>query len=133
MSRIGPALAVACLALGACASPGVPAVPPNSQVVDIQTKRFGGALHVEPFAIVFSRGRGPAQTVRVWQKGYFGRYNATNLCSGISVHLKGYVDHAGSLWQVKIRHNSRAEECTVVFTGSGAHRGKKALHISIFR
>lgn len=132
MSRLAAALAVACLAFSACAVPAGPSVPPASQAASARISPLGGRLHVEPFAIVFSRDKGPAQTVRVWQKNYFGRYDATNLCAGVTVTLKGVLEKVGSIWDVALRRHSRPETCSIVFTGTGS-RGKNSLHVSILR
>ncbi len=132
MSRLAAALAVACLASSGCAAPVGPSVPPESQAVGTGISPLGSRLHIEPFAIVFSRDKGPAQSVRVWQKNYFGRYNATNLCAGVSVTLKGFLEKVGSIWDVDLRRHSRPETCSIVFTGEGP-RGKNSLHVSILR
>jgi hypothetical protein len=134
MSRLAPALAVVCLALAACASPASSVLPSGPHTASTRTAPFGGSLHIEPFQIVFSRDKGPAQTVRVWQHGFFGRYTASNLCTGIDVSLKQYVEHVGSIWEVQVKHHRGGpENCAIVFSGTGGHRGKNSLYVSILR
>ncbi len=134
LSKIATALAVALLALtAACAAPG--AAPPLagtsvSQGVDAG---FTRVLHVEPFEIVYSRRKkGPAQPVRVWQKGFNGIYVVNNYCAGVTVSLQKYTDHNASIWNVRAK-TARPQDCFVTFVGSGGPRGTNSLHIKMLR
>lgn len=134
MSKLATALAVALLALtAACAAPG--SAPPLagtsvSQGVDAG---FTRVLHIEPFEIIYSRRKkGPAQAVRVWQKGYAGSYTENNQCANVTVTLEKYTDRNASIWNVRAK-TTRQQDCYVTFVGSGGPRGTNSLHIKMLR
>jgi hypothetical protein len=92
-----------------------------------------GALHIEPFAIAFRSGkRSPAQPVRVWQRGFAGRYAVANQCPGVSVTLERYVNRYASLWMVRPVASVK-QHCVIGFTGSAGHRGTNLLAIRVER
>ncbi len=135
MSKIATALAVALLALtAACAAPGAaPPLATGTSVSQGVDAGFTRALHVEPFEIVYSRHKqGPAQAVRVWQKGFTGTYIANNKCAGVTVTLQKYTDRNASIWNVRAK-TTRQQDCDVSFVGSGGPRGTNSLHIKMLR
>jgi hypothetical protein len=134
MSRLAPALAVALLALPACAAQRAAPLPEAPAVAGRSATQDARSLHVEPREIVYTRRRrkGVVQPVRVWQQRYHGEYTASNRCAGITVTLGRYTERDGSIWNVAARH-AQVQSCVVVFTGSGGPRGTNYLHIKILR
>jgi hypothetical protein len=126
------AFVLTCVALSACAVSGGSLVPASSPSA-VAVSRSVGSLNVEPFAIVFSgRKAAPSQLVRVWQRGYRGRYVASNRCVGVTVALRKYTQRDASLWDVSL-NRTRRETCSVKFSGSGGHRGTNYLQIKILQ
>jgi len=136
MSRFATTLVVLCMAVTACASPGSTFVsgataPAQRRFDGYNALQFVGRLRIEPFAIVFSRGKGE-QMVRVSQRNWRGPYTVSNGCTGVSVIFQKYVDRGASLWTVGA-HQRHDETCEIKFSGSPRHRGTNYLHISITR
>lgn len=133
MSKIGGALALVVLALAGCAGWSAP-LPSGGQQTNTQTSpQLGssvGWLHVEPIAIDFKNGFSHAVTVRVWQRGYSGRFHIRDGCWGVGVYIDRYISHANALFRVQPFARGR-ERCRVEFSGSPGPRGSQMLQIRV--
>jgi hypothetical protein len=133
MLRIAGVAAILVAALSACAASGQMPASPIGPASAPDVRVVVGALHVVPFAIAFRSGkRSPAAPVRVWQRGFAGRYAVSNQCPGVSVTLERYVDRYASLWLVRPIASVK-QHCLIGFTGSDRHRGTSMLEIRVER
>jgi hypothetical protein len=128
MSRTRAIIVAAVVTLGACAGPGTAVMPSEGSA----SHSSAGKLNVEPFAIIFHRGKSQIQSVRVWQQGYRGSYTAVNKCAGVTVSLERVTQHNNSIWNVRPVARER-ESCVVEFYGGGGKRGTGDLDIRVHR
>jgi hypothetical protein len=133
MLRNVMAFVVASIALTACALPSGSFVSPSQAVPPAGVRRLVGALNIEPFEIVFSRRKFVSPPlVRVWQRGFRGRYVSMNQCTGVTVTLEKYAQRNASVWTIRLSH-PRPQSCAVKFTGTGGPRGTNYLQLKILR
>jgi hypothetical protein len=131
MWRMGAVFATVAIGLSACAPAGtqLTALPSAASAAGVPAGHWAGTLHVEPFAVVFKRGRAATTIVRVWRDGYEGHFAVANGCNDVIVRLIKYTNHHASLWSVADGRASR-EGCVIGFSG-GREGGD--LQISITR
>jgi hypothetical protein len=115
----------------ACAG-GSGSVPPVSAVAVPDVARPLGQLHIEPYAIVFTRRAKGSQTIRVSQPGWRGHYKMTTTCNLVSVNLRKYGPGSVSFWDAaRIAHGK--ERCRITFVGSRGPRGTNSVEIRVLR
>ena len=91
-----------------------------------------GQLHIEPYAIVFTRRAKGSQTIRVSQPGWRGHYKMTTTCNLVSVNLRKYGPGSVSFWDAaRIAHGK--ERCRITFVGSRGPRGTNSVEIRVLR
>jgi hypothetical protein len=129
MWRTRAALLGVLCALNACAGAGSPVYPPASDT-SAAISYSPGWLHVEPFEVVFTTTKSPAAFVRVWQRGFRGKFKVSNGCRGVDVTLQRRTRSSATVWKVRPDHAVK-ESCTVAFTGTRGPRGTGDLHVRV--
>ncbi len=115
----------------ACAG-GSGSVTPVSAVAVPDVALPLGQLHIEPYAIVFTRRATGTQTIRVSQPGWHGHYKMTTTCNLVSVTLRKYGPGSVSFWDAA-RTGHGKERCSITFVGSHGPRGTNSVEIRVLR